>query len=293
MGKEKALATVDGLNFPQMMNLQSTKAKFENVLGKGTASFLSSLFTMWTEDKKLQDCNPQSILSAAKQAAILNLPIMKQLGYAYVIPYNDWRTGQQVAQFQLGYKGLLQLAMRSGVFKNLNSVEIYEGELKSRNRITGEIEIDDKAAPTKEVVGYVAYMELTNGFTKMFYMTKAEVEEHAKKYSSSYAYDLEKKKKSSVWSTNFDAMAKKTVLKLLLSKYAPTSIEMQGNDLTLALQADQAAISPDGNFQYVDNGDTIDLREESAEETIETVNAETGENISDQTKADDDELPSD
>lgn len=265
MGKPNVLAVRD---LPQMLAMKGTVQKFEEILKSGASSFIASLLTIWNEDAKLKDCDTVTILSAAKQAAILQLPIMKQLGYAYIIPYKDWKTGKAVAQFQLGYKGLLQLAMRSGVFQNLNSVEIYEGELKSRNRITGEIELDENAETTGKVIGYVAYMELTNGFRKMFYMTRAEMENHAQKYSQSYSYDLKSGKKSSVWTTNFDAMAKKTVLKLLLSRYAPTSIEMQNSDLTQALQADQAVVTPEG-YQYVDNGGTVNLREEEIEEVEE------------------------
>lgn len=248
---EKAIAKVPEL--PQMLAMKNTVQKFEEILKGRTASFIASLLTIWRDDEKLKDCDTVTILSAAKQAAILNLPIMKQLGYAYIIPYKDWRTGKYMAQFQLGYKGYLQLAMRSGVFKNLNSVEIYEGEIKSRNRITGEIELDENAPTTGKVIGYVAYMELTNGFEKMLYMTREEMESHAQKYSQSYSYDLKNNKKSSVWTTNFDAMAKKTVLKLLLSRYAPTSIEMQNNELTQALKADQAVVTPEGEYQYLDN----------------------------------------
>ena len=283
---EKAVTTKE-MTFSDVLKLKGTIARFEEVLGKGAASFIASLLTIWTEDKKLQDCDVKSILSAAKQAAILNLPIMKQLGYAHVIPYKDWRSGKNVATFQLGYKGLLQLAMRSGVFKNLNAVEIYEGELKSRNRITGEIELDETASTTGAIIGYAAYMELTNGFKKTFYMTREEVEAHAQKYSQSYSYDLKNNKKTSVWSTNFDAMAKKTVMKLLLSKYAPTSIEMQGKDLVNALQADQAAITAEGEYVYVDNGGDTS-RDNFNEFAPETIDAETGE-----VKVDDIEVPFD
>lgn len=272
MGENAAVKKAEKeLTFSEILKLKKTVERFEELLGKGAASFIASLLTIWTEDKKLQDCDKQSILSAAKQAAILNLPIMKQLGYAYVIPYKDYKTGKSVATFQLGYKGLLQLAMRSGVFKNLNTAEIHEGELKSYNRITGEIELEENADTTGAVIGYVAYMELTNGFRKMFYMTRAEVEAHAKKYSQSYAYDVKNGKKSSVWSTNFDAMAKKTAMKLLLSRYAPTSIEMQQSGITVALQADQAAITQDGEYIYVDNGETFsrDSFEEFAPETVD------------------------
>ena len=251
---------------PQLLSMKAVQEKFVELLGKNSASFISSLVTIWNDDEKLRKCDPVTILSAAKQAAILQLPIMKQLGYSYVIPYYDGRAKKYVAQFQLGYKGLLQLAMRSGVFRNLNTVAIYDGQIKKVDYLTGEIEIGERTSD--EVVGYAAYMELTNGFRKTLYMTREEMELHAQTYSDSYRAD--KEKKWSVWAKNFDAMAKKTVLKKMLNTYAPTSIEMQQSSLVTAMQADQSVITPNG-YQYVDN-----IGVESQPE-LETIDAETGE----------------
>lgn len=251
---------------PQLLAMKPVQEKFVDILGKSSASFMASLLTIWNDDEKLKKCEPVTILSAAKQAAILQLPIMKQLGYSYVIPYYDGRSKKYVAQFQLGYKGLLQLAMRSGVFRNLNTTAIYNGQLKKIDYLTGEIEIGEK--DSDEVIGYAAYMELLNGFKKTLYITKAEMELHAQTYSDSYRAD--KEKKWSVWAKNFDAMAKKTVLKKLLNTYAPTSIEMQQSNLNQAMQADQSVITQNG-YQYVDNTGA------DSQVEVETLDAETGE----------------
>ena len=172
------------------------------------------------------------------------MPINPSLGFAYIVPYK----GQ--AQFQLSWRGYVQLAMRTNQYRTLNSSAVYEGQIKEIDFITGEIVRGEKISD--KVVGYVAYMELLNGFNKVFYMTVEELEEHAEKYSQSYAYDLRSGKKNSVWSSNFDAMAKKTVLKLLLNKFGIISIDQQSLDLLKALQADQAVITEEG-LRYIDN----------------------------------------
>ena len=140
--------------------------------------------------------------------------------------------------------------MRSGLYATLNSGAVYEGQIKEIDFITGEIVRCEKISD--KIVGYVAYMELLNGFRKSLYMTIEEIQAHAEKYSQSYAYDLKSGKKSSVWSTNFDAMAKKTVLKRLLSSFGIMSIDQKGADLATALQADQAVITEAG-LRYIDN----------------------------------------
>ena len=144
----------------------------------------------------------------------------------------------------------MQLAMRSGQYRTLNSGAVREGQIKEIDFETGEIIRGEKISDT--VVGYVAYMELINGFRKSLYMTVEELQQHAEKYSQSYAYDIRSGRKSSVWTTNFDAMAKKTVLKKLLSTFGIISIDQQSADLATALQADQAVITEEG-FRYVDN----------------------------------------
>ena len=182
------------------------------------------------------------------------------------------------ASFQIGFKGMIQLAMRSGQYRTLNSGAVREGQIKEIDFETGEIIRGEKISD--KVVGYVAYMELVNGFKKTLYMTVDELKAHAEKYSQSYAYDLRYGKRSSVWSMNFDAMARKTVLKRLLNNYGIISIDQQSAALATALQTDQAVITEDG-LRYLDN--------ERGEEKIvpfnEVINLHGEENSNDETPA--------
>ena len=239
-----SISKESSFNLQQLLNSAGIKRRFGELLDNSSASFISSILTIVRSNSKLQECSPNSILSAAGIAAALKLPINPSLGFAYIVPYK----GQ--AQFQLGWRGYVQLAMRTNQYRTLNSSAVYEGQIKEIDFITGEIVRGEKISD--KIVGYVAYMELLNGFNKIFYMTVEELEEHAEKYSQSYAYDLRSNKKSSVWSTNFDAMAKKTVLKLLLNKFGIVSIDQQSLDLIKALQADQAVITEEG-LRYIDN----------------------------------------
>ena len=228
----------------QLLNSASIKRRFEELLDSSAPSFVSSILTIVRGNSKLQDCSPNSILSAAGIAAALKLPINPNLGFAFIVPYK----GQ--ATFQIGSKGFVQLAMRSGQYRTLNSGAVREGQIKEIDFITGEIIRGEKISD--EIVGYVAYMELINGFKKSLYMTVDELKAHAEKYSQSYGYDIRSSKKTSVWSTNFDAMAKKTELKKLLSNFGIISIDQQSAALATALQADQAVITEEG-FRYIDN----------------------------------------
>lgn len=234
----------DGPTLQQLLNSAGIKKRFEELLDSSAPSFISSILTIVRSNSKLQDCSPNSILAAAGIAAALKLPINPSLGFAHIIPYK----GQ--AQFQLGFKGFIQLAMRSGQYRTLNAGAVCAGQIAEIDFVTGEIIRGEKISD--DVVGYVAYLELITGFSKSLYMTVEELLTHAEKYSVSYAYDLRSGKRTSVWSTNFAAMAKKTVLKRLLSTYGIISIDQQSAALATALQADQAAITEDG-FRYIDN----------------------------------------
>ena len=234
----------DGPSLQQLLNSAVIKQRFEELLNTSAPSFISSILAIVRSNSKLQDCSPNSILSAAGIAAALKLPINPSLGFAFIVPYK----GQ--AQFQLGWKGFIQLAMRSGQYLTLNSGAVREGQIKEIDFVTGEIIRGEKISD--EIVGYVAYMELINGFKKSLYMTIDELQAHAEKYSQSYAYDMRSGRKSSVWSTNFDAMAKKTVLKKLLNNFGIISIDQKSIDLARALQADQAVITSEG-LRYIDN----------------------------------------
>ena len=228
----------------QMLNSDTIKRRFESLLDTSAPSFISSVLTIFRSNSKLQDCSPSSILSAAGMAAALKLPLNPSLGFAHIVPYKSQ------AQFQVGARGYVQLAMRSGQYRTLHSGSVREGQIKEIDFLTGEIIRGEKISD--EIVGYVAYMELLNGFKKSLYMTVEELTAHAEKYSQSYAYDLRSGRKSSVWSTNFDAMAKKTVLKHLLSHYGIISLDQQGYTMIKALQADQSVITDEG-FRYIDN----------------------------------------
>ena len=209
------------------------------ILGKNAPAFISSVTTLATTTK-LAECDPKSVLASAIAAASLNLQITPTLGFAAIVPY-----GKQ-AQFQIMAKGLIQLALRTGQFATINVTEIYEGEMQNVNRLTGEFDFTGERTSDK-VVGYAAYFELLNGFKKALYMTTEQIKNHGNKFSKTYDY------KGSAWQSNFEAMARKTVLKLLLSRYAPLSVEMQS-----ALTTDQAAVEVDDDleltdFDYVDN----------------------------------------
>ena len=224
-------------------------------------AFQGTLLTIVGNDSKLQECTAQSILSAASQALMLNLSLSKSLGYAYVIPYKNHK-GKTEAQFQIGWKGLVQLAQRSGLYKTIRSSVVYEGQIEDIDFITGKITRGQKRSD--EVIGYIAYFELINGFSANMYMSKQDMENHARIYSQSYGYDVKNNKQNSMWSKNFDIMGTKTVLKLLLGKYGPLSVAMER-----AMQADQAAVNADGTFRYIDN------------DKSSTIDIETGEIIND------------
>lgn len=264
-------------NLPALLENEKVKARFLEVLDKNAPNFISNLLAVWNSNEKLKNCDANSIIAAAGTAANLNLSISPSLGQAYIVPFSNKAT------FQLGIRGLIQLAHRTGLYKTLNSNIVREGEIRGVDVITGEIVRGEKISD--KTVGYVAYMELLNGFRKSLYMTVEEIQKHAQKYSQSYAYDLKSGKKSSVWSTNFDAMAKKTVMKLLLNNWGLITLN---SALAEALKADSSLVTKD-EFCYLDNGgekvkrDPITVetdnskRDDFSEFAPENVDAETGE----------------
>lgn len=236
-----------------LVNADVTKKKFQEMLGNKAAGFLTSLINTTNGNAQLQQADPNSILKAGAIAATLDLPIDPNLGFAYIVPYNN--KGKNEAQFQMGYKGFVQLAIRTGQYKRINVTELYEGQFESYDPITDELKYNLNNRLSDEITHYVAYFQTINGFEKYNVMSREEIENHAKKFSKTYSY------KGSSWQTNFNTMAKKTVLKLLLSKFGILSIEMQ-----TAQKADQAVIREfDKNnieVEYVDNennvNDTVD-----------------------------------
>lgn len=205
------MAPKDAFNSPVVLD------KLKSVVNGRETQFVTSLLSIVNNNSHLAKSTNTSVLNAAMKAATLDLPIDPNLGFAYIVPYGS------EAQFQLGYKGLIQLAQRSGQIVKLNAGEIYASQFKGYNPLTEALEVDMQALPkaNEEVAGYFAFMRLSNGFEKTLFWTKDRVLAHGKKYSRSFSG------KSSPWQTDFDAMARKTVLKQLLSTYAPLSIEMQ------------------------------------------------------------------
>jgi recombination protein RecT len=225
--------------------------------------FTQSVIALAGSDDLLSKADPRSVFNAALQAASLNLSINKNLGYAFVIGYENKRKGIVEAQFQIGAKGLKQLAQRTGQYKFLNDSDVREGEIKSRNRLTGNIEFawveDDEERLKLPIVGYVCYFELKSGFSSTLYMTVQQLEEHARKYSQAYTYDLRKGYTKSPWSTDRDAMCRKTVVKLNINRHGPMSTELQR-----AVELDQAVVNDDGSATYID-GEVTEPEDKAAQ----------------------------
>lgn len=250
--QKKAAAT--GLQaFNQTITNPQTQKYLQDVLGERKGSFVNNLTALVANNASLQECQPLTVMFAALKATALNLPLENSLGFAYCIPYKSKKAGTAVAQFQLGYKGFKQLALRSGQFAIIpNATEIKEGELVSRNRLTGECVFqfveDEEAREKLPTIGYASYFRLLNGAESTFYMSREEMEKHALRYSQTYRSKYEDIRKSSKWTTDFEDMAKKTVIKLNLSKNAPLSVEMQD-----AIKADQSVMYEADKYEYVDN----------------------------------------
>ena len=273
----------------EVLRSNIVKKRFEDMLGENSGSFISSILTIVNNNSRLRECSAASILSAASTAAALKLPITPSLGFAHIVPYRT-KNGYQ-AVFQIGWKGLVQLAMRSNQYRKIHAGKVCEGQIKEVDFITGDPIRGEKISD--KVVGYTAYFELINGFNKTLYMTVEDLKEHAKKYSQSYAYDIKNNARTSVWSTNFDAMAKKTVLKLLISKFGIMNIDYNSTDMARALASDQSVISEDGTYRYIDNErkssdiDSIAFVDETAdidlsdEENVLDENPERSEDITD------------
>lgn len=235
----------------------AVKNQINNVIGgKNGTRFITSIVSAVNANEQLQQCTNQSILSAALLGESLNLSPSPMLGYYYMVPFNDRNKGK-VAQFQIGYKGLIQLAIRSGQYKKINVMSIKKGELEYFDPLNEEIKVklmvDNWDAREKaETIGYYAMFELVNGFKKAIYWSKEQMEAHALQYSQGYRA----KKGYTFWEKDFDAMAHKTLLRQILSKWGIMSTELQ-----TAVEADEAVIEEDGSKTYVDNEEIIDVPE--------------------------------
>lgn len=219
--------------------------KIKSLVNKNAATFTTSIMQIVNSNTMLRNAEPMSIFNAACMAATLNLPLQNGLGFAYIVPYQNRKEKKTEAQFQIGYKGFIQLAQRSGQFERLVSLPVYKKQLVKKDFINGFV-FDWEQEPDggENPIGYYAYFKLINGFSAELYMSHDDVVKHAQRYSQTF------KKGFGVWHDNFESMALKTVLKLLLSKQAPLSVEMQQ-----AVLADQAIVkdAKDGEFDYPDN----------------------------------------
>lgn len=286
--------------FAAVLRAESVQQQFKNALGEHKDAFVASLIDLYTGDKSLQTCNTNALVSEALRAATLRLPLNKALGFAYIVVYNNSvkridENGNDVIDpvthkpvydkvptptFIPGYKGYIQLAMRTGQYKTINADFVHEGELCKVNKLTGEIQFDGEKKSDK-IVGYFCYFELLNGFSKTLYMTVEEMAKYAKRYSPSIGYkttieQLAAKANDSIaakkvgWEGNFNDMALKTVIRRLLSKYGYLSVEMQN-----ALSGDmEGADFADRNDLIADGANKIAI---DANVVYEEVDTETGE----------------
>ena len=288
--------------FKSVINAPSVQTQFNNALGEHKDAFVASLIDLFTGDKSLQTCKPQMVIAEALRAATLRLPLNKALGFAYIVVYNNsvknpdgsW-TKVPTPTFIPGYKGYIQLAMRTGEYRTINADYVYEGELRKVNKLTGEIAFDGEKKSDK-IVGYFCYFELLNGFSKTLYVSVEDMAAYAKRYSPSInknttieqliakANDGIVSKKVG-WEGNFNDMALKTTIRKLLSKYGYLSVEMQ-NAISKDVD-EQDAASRNDIIEEQANKQTITIDENSYEE----VNIATGEIKTASADASQEEIP--
>jgi recombination protein RecT len=232
-----------------MLDGEKLRGRFNELLGNRSAQFVSSLVSMVNADKNLQQAfyeAPMTVIQAGLKAASFDLPIDQNLGYAYIVPFKNWKKdlGKSVmeANFILGWKGMHQLALRTGAYKTINVVDIREGELKSYNRLTEEVEVefieDDDVREGKPIIGYLGYYRLVNGAEKTIYMTVKQIENHEKKFRK---VDYMGKG----WRDDWDAMARKTVYRKLIGKWGVMSIQYQSAQ-------DGASLADQIRDEYID-----------------------------------------
>lgn len=217
------------------------RRRFEDLMGERTPQFVSSIVSMVNGSDALKQAflqSPVTVIQSALKAASYDLPIDPGLGYAYIVPFRNGKKGVQEAQFILGYRGMIQLALRTGAYKTINAIEIREGELKSFNRLTEEIELefieDEEAREKLPIVGYAGYYKLINGTEKTVYMTKKQVEAHERRHRKGQYM-------SPLWRDDFDGMAIKTVLRRLIGKWGIMSVQYQSRPAADTIEAAQAA----------------------------------------------------
>ena len=243
--KELTVTNESLLTVQAFLNLPKVKGYLENLLRERTGQFIASLVSLANLDSKLAKCAPRSIMMCGLKAASLNLPLDNSLGFAYAIPYGD------IAQFQIGYRGFIQLAMRTGIYRSINVIDIREGELKTWDALTETLTLqmlnNEEVRQKTTVAGYAAMFELNNGFRKVIYRRKDDLIAHGKRFSKTFS--------KGPWQSDTDQMCKKTLVKELLSKWGPLSTEvMEG------IKADQAVIQETEAgevYEYLDNGSEL------------------------------------
>lgn len=252
-------AKLNAIPFASFINKDAMKNRILKTVGSDRGQrFITGIVSAVNNNPSLAECTNDSIYSGALLGESLNLSPSPQLGHYYLVPFNDKKKGK-VAQFQLGYKGYLQLAIRSGQYKKLNVLAIKEGELISYNPLDEEIEVklieSEEQREKAKTIGYYAMFEYTNGYKKTLYWSKEKMQEHAKKYSQGYRADLNKGTKYTFWSKDFDGMAYKTMLRQLISKWGIMSVDF---NMQKAYESDMGVINEDGTVDYVDNQEEIE-----------------------------------
>jgi len=285
--QNKAVSTRPIDKLKNILGADSVKEQFQNALGANSNSFVASVIDLYNTDVSLQECNPNQVVMEALKAAVLKLPINKSLGFAYVLSFNNSKketsikpeTGEEVVKwvkvptptFIIGYKGLIQLAMRTGQYRHINTDIVYEGEIKGKDKLTGAIDFTGEKKSDK-VIGYFAHIELMNGFRKTLFSEVEQIAKHAKQYAPSIKFSNKVTVKSLMalagkdptgigWAGDFDSMALKTVLRELLSKWGYLSIEMQNaiaNDIETDVQGerDQAIEDTEATIISMDDDDS-------------------------------------
>ena len=271
--------------FTAYLTADAVKEQINKVVGsKNGTRFISSIVSAVNNNTMLQECTNSSILSGALLGESLNLSPSPQLGQYYLVPFKDKNKGVTLAQFVLGYKGYLQLAIRSGQYKKINVLAIKEGELVRYDPLNEEIEVnlidDEEEREKAPTIGYYAMFEYTNGFKKAMYWSKAKMEAHALKYSAGYAADKRKGNQYTFWSKDFDGMAYKTMLRQLISKWGIMSI-----DLVTAIDSDMAVINSDGSKSYVESEEDVNNYAENNSDKV--VDSEATEKKEDAEKKED------
>ena len=241
----------------------NTKKYLQSILGEKTGQFITSLTSIAGSSKALKNCDRNSLLSCALKATSMELPFDQNLGFAWCIPYKT------TATFQVGVKGYIQLALRTGQYQSLNARDVRQGEFSGRDFVGDPIInwLPDEERANKEIIGFMAGLQLINGFKKVIYWSVPEIERHAEKYSQSYRkYKKTGNVDDAIWASQFEKMAEKTVLKSLISRYGIMSTDMQK-----AVKSDQSKINIDletgeESIEYIDNPEVTDIQNLSTEE---------------------------